>query len=237
VLVALHKKRKRANKVFARLRYVKITLLGLLMLVCTTHINAQNTDIGLLRKIHTPHNPGLDRSMRVVSGSAYLFSGLVPAASFMYARLVTRASIGGGPSEEMRKPFVIASSLGLGVGLIYITKISVARPRPFVTYSDIVARDHVGPYSFPSGHTGTAFALATSVSMCYPEWQIIVPAYVWASAVGYSRMRLGVHYPSDVGAGAIIGAASAVTCFYINKKLIERIKQDRPIIYFKKSDT
>ncbi len=228
----LHTKNARANFLFARLLYVQKILLGFLLLVSTTPANAQNADIGLLRKIHTPHNPGLNRSMRVVSSSAYWVSGLTPVASFMYARLVSRASIGGGPSEEMRKPFVIAGSLGLGVGLIYITKISVGRPRPFVTYSDIVARDRVGPYSFPSGHTGTAFALATSVSLCYPKWYIIAPAYVWAGAVGYSRMRLGVHYPSDVGAGAIIGAASAITCFYINKKLIERRKRDRPEVYF-----
>ncbi|MGL4598008.1 MAG: phosphatase PAP2 family protein [Bacteroidia bacterium] len=217
---------------FVRLRFVQVFMFCLFLLIGHTKISAQNADIRLLRKIHTPYNPGLDRSMRVVSNSAYWVSGFAPVASFIYARLVTRASIGGGPSEEKRKPFVIASSLGLGVGLIFITKISVARPRPFVTYSDIVRRDHVGPYSFPSGHTGTAFALATSASLCYPKWYIIAPAYVWAGAVGYSRMRLGVHYPSDVGVGAFIGAASAVTCFYINKKLIERRKRDRPEIYF-----
>jgi membrane-associated phospholipid phosphatase len=51
-----------------------------------------------------------------------------------------------------------------------------------------------------------AFALATSLSLSYPKCYIIVPSFAWASSVGYSRMDLGVHYPSDVLAGAIVGA-------------------------------
>lgn len=64
------------------------------------------------------------------------------------------------------------------------------------------------------------FALATSLSLSYPKWYIIVPSYAWAGSVGYSRMDLGVHYPSDVLAGAVIGAGSAWLTYYINKKLI-----------------
>jgi membrane-associated phospholipid phosphatase len=97
----------------------------------------------------------------------------------------------------------------------------VNRPRPFVTYSDIFQKDsHVGPYSFPSGHTSSAFALATSVSLCYPQWYIVAPMALWAITVGYSRMYLGVHYPSDVLVGALIGSGCAVLTHYINRKLI-----------------
>jgi membrane-associated phospholipid phosphatase len=73
--------------------------------------------------------------------------------------------------------------------------------------------------SFPSGHTTHAFVLATSVSLVYPEWYIIAPSYIWAGAVGYSRMHLGVHYPSDVWAGALIGSGSAYLCHQINQKI------------------
>jgi membrane-associated phospholipid phosphatase len=58
----------------------------------------------------------------------------------------------------------------------------------------------------------------------YPKWYIIVPSICWAGAVGYSRMHLGVHYPSDVVAGALVGAGSAWLTHYVNKKLIAKSK-------------
>lgn len=77
-------------------------------------------------------------------------------------------------------------------------------------------------YSMPSGHTSTAFATATSLSLAYPKWYVVAPSFVWAGAIGYSRMHLGVHYPSDVLAGAIVGSGSAYLTYkanqWINKK-------------------
>lgn len=74
----------------------------------------------------------------------------------------------------------------------------------------------------PSGHTSTAFATATSLSLAYPKWYVVAPSFVWAGAIGYSRMHLGVHYPSDVLAGAIVGSGSAYLTYkanqWINKK-------------------
>jgi membrane-associated phospholipid phosphatase len=74
-------------------------------------------------------------------------------------------------------------------------------------------------YSFPSGHTSSAFALATTLSLQYPKWYVIVPSYVYATLVGYSRIHLGVHYPSDVLGGMITGAGSAVLTKWVRKKL------------------
>ncbi len=65
--------------------------------------------------------------------------------------------------------------------------------------------------SFPSGHTASAFAFATAVTADYPL--LSAPLFGLATAVGYSRVHTGVHYPSDVIAGGIVGCSLAtVVC-------------------------
>ncbi|HTS14165.1 MAG TPA: phosphatase PAP2 family protein, partial [Candidatus Sulfotelmatobacter sp.] len=59
--------------------------------------------------------------------------------------------------------------------------------------------------SFPSGHTASAFAFAAGVTADLPH--LALPLYALASAVGYSRVHLGVHYPSDAVGGAVLGLA------------------------------
>lgn len=63
--------------------------------------------------------------------------------------------------------------------------------------------------SMPSGHAAIAFALATSLSLQHGEWYVVAPAAVTATAISTSRVWLGVHYPSDVATGALLGIGSA----------------------------
>jgi membrane-associated phospholipid phosphatase len=109
----------------------------------------------------------------------------------------------------------LAASALLTVGMKY----GIDRPRPFVTYPHLITqKDKAGSYSFPSGHTSSAFATATSVSLLYPKWYVIAPSLLWAGAVGYSRMELGVHYPSDVLVGALVGVGSSYLMWKVNKR-------------------
>jgi undecaprenyl-diphosphatase len=62
--------------------------------------------------------------------------------------------------------------------------------------------------SFPSGHAGGAFALATVTAARYKK--LAVPAYLGATIIGVSRIYLGRHYPSDVAGGAALGIASGL---------------------------
>lgn len=110
-------------------------------------------------------------------------------------------------------------SLGVSAVVTWAGKYTFRRRRPFEKYPDVVKLSSGGGPSFPSGHASSAFAIATSVSMSFPKWYVMVPCYIWASGVGVSRIVLGVHYPSDVLAGAIVGAGSAYVTHKINKWL------------------
>jgi undecaprenyl-diphosphatase len=103
----------------------------------------------------------------------------------------------------------IASSTAMTYLLNLAIKQLVKRPRPFLTDVHLVPVYRPGEYSFPSGHTSSAFSAVTALSRAYPKWYVIAPSFLWAASVGYSRMYLGVHYPTDVTAGAILGAGTA----------------------------
>lgn len=114
-----------------------------------------------------------------------------------------------------------AYRLTLTQGLTYAAtvglKFAVSRPRPYVDwlFKARVAR-HRGRVgrdirlSFPSGHASLSVALATSWSLSYPRWYVLAPGALWATGVTLSRLHLGVHYPSDVLAGAALGAGMAL---------------------------
>lgn len=91
-------------------------------------------------------------------------------------------------------------------------KFSLQKPRPFVIYHFIHKLSGGGSPSFPSGHTTDAFVTAGVICLLCRRWQITVVAYAWALLVAYSRLALGVHYPSDVMAGAIVGTTAAFVC-------------------------
>ena len=120
-----------------------------------------------------------------------------------------------------RAGILLLASLAIGVliGNVALKNLFLrSRPcwlDPSVRLLISVPRD----YSFPSGHTATAFALATSLCVKYPKWYVIGPSALWACSVGMSRMNEGVHYPSDVLAGAVIGAGCAVVNIYVNRWL------------------
>jgi membrane-associated phospholipid phosphatase len=128
-------------------------------------------------------------------------------------------------NKMVRNAFIMAAGSILNAGVTSALKYSINRDRPFETYPDILKKAKAGSPSFPSGHTSSAFATATSLSLAYPEWYVIVPSFAYAGAVAYSRMHLGVHYPSDVAAGAVIGAGCAYLTYKVNKALLNKNKR------------
>jgi len=128
--------------------------------------------------------------------------------------------IGGivGHNEALRQnSLYVASSTAVSYGAMALIKALTKRRRPFVQNINITPVYRAGSYSFPSGHTQSTFATATALSIAYPKWYIIAPSFLWAGTVSYSRMYLGVHYPSDVGAGLLLGAGTATSLMFIKK--------------------
>jgi len=120
--------------------------------------------------------------------------------------------------DLLKNTLYVGVSIGVSAGMTYALKYSVNRTRPYITYPSLNVDPafYESSSSFPSSHTSVAFATATALSLKYPKWYVIAPSYFWACSVGYSRMNLGVHYPSDVLAGALIGAGSAYVTNLLN---------------------
>jgi len=86
----------------------------------------------------------------------------------------------------------------------YLLKYGIQRPRPFKNHQDISQLMEAGNFSFPSGHTLIAFTIAFGLYFCFQKKYLLIPIFVWAFAVAYSRIILGVHYPSDIIASIVI---------------------------------
>ena len=194
---------------------MKSIFFSFLLFIVSTSIISQNTDIDILKNINLDRNRKLDNTFIIISQSITPVSIAVPLGVYC-AGLIKH------DSTLKNKGFYIGSSLLVSGGITLALKYAVHRPRPFVTYPFIEKRTSAGSLSFPSGHTSDAFATATSASLAFPKWYVIAPSFLWACSVGYSRMDLGVHYPSDVLAGAIIGAASSYLCYKANRWLHKR---------------
>ena len=105
------------------------------------------------------------------------------------------------------RPAIVMALTGLlGVMIYALLKRSFVRERPFIRHSGICqGAAPLDRYSFPSGHTLHAVCFSWQIAAQFPElaW-VVVP---FALLVAASRVVLGLHYPTDVAAGALIGAA------------------------------
>lgn len=111
----------------------------------------------------------------------------------------------------------MALTLIISQSITYGLKALLSRERPYnilenLKTFNIILKDH----SFPSGHTSASFAIATTLAFNMPQIAIFV--YLFAFAIGISRIYLGVHYPTDVSAGIFVGVVSAylVHLFFLN---------------------
>jgi membrane-associated phospholipid phosphatase len=97
----------------------------------------------------------------------------------------------------------MGESYGSAALTVYVLKTSVKRPRPGSTPGTVN-----GTQSFPSGHSSSAFGSATLIQR-NSGWLAGVPAYGLAAFTAFERVEAGRHWPSDVFAGAAVGALSS----------------------------
>lgn len=174
----------------------------------------RNADYRVLRSLQDSRTQGWNKHWVSVSNTLVLSP--VPTVGFAIADLAT-------PGSRYRPQAVeSALSLGLTAATTMSLKAAVSRPRPWVEHrGNLQCIQHVSSYSFPSGHTSFCFAAATSLTLICPKWYVAVPAYLWAGSVGFSRLYIGAHYPSDVAAGALIGAGCAIAAHFLTPLLVK----------------
>lgn len=119
----------------------------------------------------------------------------------------------GGPQRFLA---IGAAALAAGCGVLLFLNIKKAagrrRPSCFQghCWANLLPPDR---FSFPSGHTITAFAVAVSVSRFYPD--ATFPLLFCAISIAASRILLGMHFLSDVLVGAVIGTGLALACTWM----------------------
>jgi membrane-associated phospholipid phosphatase len=162
-------------------------------------------DEPILRAIHTTLRPGLNALAAVLSELG-VYSGVVPGIGAIALLLLL-----------LRRwaPLGYVLSLAIAAGLINRTaKAWIHRPRPhlwqtpYPQYTD---------FAFPSGHAMASMTLACIiVALAWPtRWRklAIIASSLWVLGVGWSRLYLGVHYPSDIVAGWLMTIALAISLY------------------------
>jgi membrane-associated phospholipid phosphatase len=188
----------------------------------STNVKRPNWDIRLFKSINEGRKPLYDFVVPITDKAIFPAAVGVPPILFLAGRLSDH------PYDENSAVISGLSAL-TSTAVTFGLKHTLRRERPFVTLDSSYYNDEnslTDRFSFPSGHTATAFSLATSTALRYPDNYVLISGlYLHAIAVGFGRMYLGVHYPSDVMAGAVIGAGSAILMYSLRKEIMQ-LKND-----------
>ena len=193
-------------------------ILFIFLFFISSQVFGQNFDIDFLKEVNLNRNSKFDPHMQFLTNTSDVVAIGTLAALLAVGFIKNDAAF---KKEGMNAALAVIGTYGVG----YILKKSINRNRPYVPYPILQNYKIENDSSFPSGSTAVAFSAATSLSLSYPKWYIIAPAALYAGGVGYSRLHLGVHYPSDVLAGALLGTGSAFVSRQLNKILLNQYRK------------
>ena len=138
--------------------------------------------------------------------------------------------------KKTGREIALAGLVALAIGLASseLIKEIMMRPRPFAVLPDVrllVGAPH--SYAFPSGHTTSAFAAASGALLAAKRFLGRVPVWGWgmlalAAIMAYSRLYVGVHWPTDVAAGVVLGLASGLAGIRLALRPWMRARIGRP---------
>ncbi|QJR20899.1 hypothetical protein BREVNS_0149 [Brevinematales bacterium NS] len=164
------------------------------------HISA-NLDKEIVALLARKRRHGLNVFMTIMTriGDGYVWFGMILFLLFV----------------DMYAGVVLAMAQLIQILLQFLIKNIFTRDRPYVKHGDIsILLAPPDRFSFPSGHTAGAFTVVFFLWYFYPVWTW--PFLVLAILIGFSRMYLGLHYPTDVLAGMVLGYVSVRVALFLS---------------------
>lgn len=163
-------------------------------------------DARILLHINEWSSPWLDQLMLFVTNlGGYLF---VLFATFIIAAFLIR-------TKRWYSAILVTIGVGGAAVITSILKLIFARDRPELWQ----VLEYESTYSFPSGHATLSFALALCiVALCWRtkwRWHVVGTAILYVALIGFSRLYLGVHYPTDILAGWTVAGVWVVTTWWV----------------------
>ena len=118
----------------------------------------------------------------------------------------------------------VLAAMALAFVLAHLGQYLIASDRPFVTGLGTKWVPHRASHSFPSAHASVSFAFAVATSLVARHWYWALPALAVAALISWSRVYLGLHFPSDILAGAVLGAV----CGWLAWRMAPRVSPSLP---------
>jgi membrane-associated phospholipid phosphatase len=179
---------------------------------------AQNFDLNSVQKINAARYRKADKALDMLSSSADYTALATPLITLSTGFIKNDTEL---KQKSLNMAIGVIGTYGVG----YLLKTTVDRKRPYEIDPKIQNFRLENDSSFPSGSTALAFTNATNLTLAFPKWYVAVPAYAYATGIGYARLHLGAHFPTDVLAGAAIGTASAFVSRALNNAVRNKVRK------------
>lgn len=182
-----------------------------------------NADNNIVVAINNCHSPFMDSAILVIT-DFWFFVGVVCCIIAYSIR-----------KDKFSKTILFSALLIVAVGCTDYLCASIIRPavqqlRPTNPDNPVSAMLHIvhgyigGKYGFPSCHAANSFAIAVFTTLWFRRKWIAAILMCWALLECYTRLYLGVHYPSDIVFGMAIGSLIACTVYYLSIKFYNELK-------------